>query len=51
MFCNTEKCRFYEDDLLCAFANVVLKEIPKSKQKWTLSAEELIESLDITGPF
>ena len=28
-----------------------MEKIPKSKQKWPLSAEELIESLDSTGPF
>ena len=44
-------CGLCDDGLTRAFAKMVQKKISKSKQKWPLSAEELIESLDSTGPF
>ena len=40
-----------DDDLMWMFPKMVQTKIPRNKQKWPLSAEELIESLDSTGPF
>ena len=44
-------CGLRDDDVARAFAEMVGKKIPKSKQKWPLSAEDLIKNLDSTGPF
>ena len=45
------RCRLRDDDLTKAFAKMVPKKIPISKQKWPLSAKELTEGLDSTGSF
>ena len=39
-----------DDDLTWAFAKIIQKKTLESKQKCPQSAEELIKSLDITGP-
>ena len=46
-----KRCGLRDNDLTQAFAKMMRKKIPKSKEKWLLSAEELIKSLDSTGPF
>ena len=46
-----KECGLRDDDLMRVFEKMVWKKIPKSKQKWPLSGEELIESLNSTRLF